>query len=272
MNKYEELANILMDKLEEKELHSNIIVGSTINVKWDDIVTPEFVCFGVINPSGGGNVELNNGALVTTENITLAIALPNEDYKKYSEAWEKFSNAINDIVRVEHEINGDYYIIVNNGKSGTDFLTIRGGNQIAVMSQSLSLVGGDGLLNTKNVTISITAKSQVGQENSTHLFKGFYNYIFQKQKQFDSIVKQSQLTQENYANSLQKTLTIDYYKFSNNTLHRLLESDTETFIISLNDGDTTLLNNVEMHLTSLTQNGVIGNYINMRVSFIDGVV
>lgn len=271
MTKYEELANILMDKLEEKGLHSNIQVGSTINVKWDEVVTPDFVCWGVLNASGGSNVELNNGALVTTESITLAIALPNETYQQYSAALEKFSSAISDIVKVTHEINGNYYIIVDNGKTGVDFLTIRGGKQIGVMSQSLSVVGGDGLLNVKDVTISIQAKSQVGQANSTHTFKGFYNYIFQKQKQFDSMVLKSNTTQQNYVNSIQRTLTIDYYKLHNDTLHQLLESDTETFLITLNDGETNLLNGVEMHLSSLTQNGIIGNYINMRVSFVDGV-
>ena len=269
--KYEELANILMDELEIKELHSNILVGSTLNVKWEDVVTPDFICWGVLNPSGGNNVELNAGAMVTTENVTLAIALPNNTKDEFNQALDSFMDAIQDLVKTTHEINGSYYVLVNNGSSSTEFMTIRGGNQIGIMMLNLSLIGGDGLLNAKDVTISIQAKSQVGQANSTHTFKGFYNYIFQKQKQFDSMVLKSNTTQQNYVNSIQRTLTIDYYKLHNDTLHQLLESDTETFVITLNDGETNLLNGVEMHLSSLTQNGIIGNYINMRVSFVDGV-
>ena len=270
--KYEQLADILMDKLEEKELHANVLVGSTFGVKWDEIVTPDYGCWGVLNPSGGSNIELNNGALIQSENITLAIAIPNDDYKTYSMALDKFSIAISDIVKEYQEIDNTYYQVVDNGRTGTAFLTIKGGREIAIITQSLNIAGGDDLLNVKDVTITIKEVDTSGTIGEAQTFSGFFNYIFQKQKNFDSVIKKNTPTQQNMVQSLQKTLTIDYYKFKNNNLHRALESDTSTFKITLNDGDTILLNDVEMHLSGLTQNGVIGNYLTMRVSFIDGVV
>ena len=269
--KYEELANILMDELETKGLHSNIEVGSTLNVRWEDVVTPEFVCWGVLNPSGGNNVELNAGAMVTTENVTLAIALPNNTKDEYNQALDSFMDAIQDLVKTTHEINGSYYVLVNNGNSSVEFMTIRGGNQIGIQMLNLALIGGDGLLNVKDVTITIKASSEAANVTA-HQMKGFYNYVVGKQKQFDSMVLKSTTEQQNYVSSIQKTLTIDYYKLHNDTLHQLLESDTDTFTISLNDGNNAIFTNKEMHLSSWTQNGVIGNYVNCRVTFIDGVV
>lgn len=272
MNKYDELANIIMDAFSNCDLTSNVRVGSTLNVKWDEVVTDEFVCFGVLNPSGASDVRLSDGILAKGETLSLAIALPNNEthngIPEYAEALSKFEVAIGNLCKEAHEVNGEEVIIANNGRTSTEFITIKGGKEIGVLSQSLTIAYNSILLNTMNATITLKAHSN----NKTYEFRGWYNYIIGKQKTFDSTPIKATPQQKNFENSISKTLTIDYYKIKEEELHTLLESDNEIFTITLNDGNNNVLNELDMNISNYTQNGVMGGFINCKVTFIDGVV
>lgn len=277
INVYEELVNILMDAFTNQNLESNITVGTTDNLKWEDIIQDENTIYGVLNPTGGSNIKVDNG-LLKTEVYSLALALPNNVKDQYFNALEGVKNAIKQFIQVPHEIAGDTYLFGDNGLQTNDFRVVRG-KHIGVVTQNLvSSVAGN-MLEVTNAIVSIvpsdytepTEEDDEEDETSHYLF-GMYHYTASKTKNFDPIDLKKDDLQKSAYRSYSFSLVLDYYKIKENALHKLLLSDKPYFFVTLYDGEDTVINGAKMYLSGYTQDGIVGGYTNVKVTLISGVI
>lgn len=273
INTYEELANIIMDAFTNENLESNIIVGTTFNIKWEDVVTSDNVVYGVLLPMGGASIKVEKG-LLKTENFSLALALPDNVPNQYFNALESVKNAIKNFIVVPHEIAGDTYIFGDNGLQAIDFRVVKG-KHIGVVTQNLiSQVAGN-MLDVSDAIVKIVAydsENPNSDDDGNFLF-GMYHYTFGKVKNFDPIDLKKEEIQKLSYRSKSLTLTLDYYKIKENVLHKLLLADNKPYyLISVNDGEDDLLEDYPMYLTGYTQDGIVGGYTNVKVTFSSGVI
>ena len=280
-NKYEELAQALLDKFLETNLTTNILVGSTDLVKWEDVIQDSESVYGVLNPAGTNSSKLNDShiennqvvesaKIIENEYFSLAMALPNNTKDDFSDALAKVNDAIINLISKPLEINGVKYIVSDNGRTSTNFLTIRGGNEIGVITQSLLLTKFDDLLAAGLTLVKITPNLSGQIER---VFTGIFHYTYSWQKTFDSNVLGSTEMQKNFVQSLQETLVLDFNKIANDGLHSLFATNkTITYNITVFDGEDTLINNLEMHITSYVQDGITGGFITCKATFVSGVV
>lgn len=276
INVYEELVNILMDAFTNQNLESNIIVGTTDKLKWEDIIQDENTIYGVLNPTGGSSIKVDNG-LLKTEIYSLALALPNNVKDQYFNALEGVKNAIKQFIQVPHEIAGDTYLFGDNGLQTNDFRVVRG-KHIGVVTQNLvSSVAGN-MLEVANAIVSIvpsdyTEPSEDDEEDETsHYLFGMYHYTFNKTKNFDPIDLKKEDLQKSAYRSKSFSLVLDYYKIKENALHKLLLADKPFFYVTVFDGEDNLLENFPMYLTGYTQDGIVGGYTNVKVTLGSGVI
>jgi hypothetical protein len=260
-NNYEELAQVLMDYFNAQDLSTNISVGSTDNIKWEEVVAVgNFTCYGVLNFSGSETPKISD-ALLKNEYISLSLALPNNEKDEFSNALEKAKNGLIGLFETPIEIAGNTYYISDNGMSTTDFRVIEG-NQLGIVTQYLLVQSSEDLLSTAGAIITIKDST-----NKTHTFAGAYHHTFSYQKSYDGFSVSAVKDAQTFFNSLQKVLIVDYYKMPENELHRLLLDDSQVFSVSVYDGDQYLLQNVSMEVSSYTQDGVVGGFYNCKVSF-----
>lgn len=265
MNKYEQLADHIMTAFTNENLNSNIIVGSTDTLDWNDIIIESNIIYGVLTAAGGSNTKIKDGKL-ESEMLSLSLALPNNTSSDYSEALSSCDTALSNLLSNYVVIDNENAILNMNGKSSTMFLNVKGGKQIGVINISLVLTTSTGILSADDVLVKITPNGGTEQE-----LLGVYNYAFKKQKTFDSANQQSQLEQKNFVLGLQISLTLNYYKISSNTLHQTLATSDNTFTVTFSDGEGNLIASKVMYLSSYTQNGIVGGYVNCEAQFIGGV-
>lgn len=273
INTYEELANIIMDAFTNQNLESNIIVGTTFNIKWEDVIENDNMVYGVLLPMGGTSIKVERG-LLKTENFSLALALPDNVPNQYFNALESVKNAIKSFIVVPHEIAGDTYIFGDTGLQANDFRVVRG-KHIGVVTQNLiSQVAGN-MLDVSNAIIKIVASDSdnpTSEDEGNFLF-GMYHYTFGKVKNFDPIDLKSEEIQKLAYRSQAFSVTLDYYKIKENVLHKLLLADNKPYyLISINDGEDDLLEDYPMYITGYTQDGIVGGYTNVKVTFSSGVI
>ncbi len=273
INTYDELANIIMDAFTNEGLTSNIIVGTTANIKWQDVVTDENVVYGVLLPSGGTSVKVEKG-LLRTESLSLSLALPDNVKDQYFIALEKVKNAIKNFIVVPHEIAGDTYIFGDNGLQALDFRAVNG-KRVGIISQNLvSQVAGN-MLDVSDAIIKIVASdddSEPTNDDTTGYLFGMYHYTFGKIKNYDPVdIKKDDIQKSTYR-SKSISLVVDYYKIKENVLHKLLLTDKPYFYITVYDGEDYLLEDFPMHITNYTQDGIVGGYTNIKVTFGSGVI
>ena len=273
INTYEELANIIMDAFTNENLESNIIVGTTFNIKWEDVIENDNMVYGVLLPMGGASIKVEKG-LLKTENFSLALALPDNVANQYFNALESVKNAIKNFILVPHEIAGDTYIFGDNGLQANDFRVIRG-KHIGVVTQNLiSQVAGN-MLDVSNAIIKIVASDSANptSEDDANFLFGMYHYTFGKVKNFDPVDLKSEEIQKLAYRSKSLSVTLDYYKIKENALHKLLLADNKPYyLISIYDGEDDLLEDYPMYLTGYTQDGIVGGYTNVKVTFSSGVI
>ena len=273
INTYDELAKIIMDAFTNENLNSNIIVGSTNNIKWQDVVTDENVVYGVLLPSGGTSVKVENG-LLRTESLVLTLALPDNVKDQYFIALEKVKTAIKNFIVVPHEIAGDTYVFGDNGLQALDFRAVNG-KRVGIISQNLiSQIAGN-MLDVSDAIVKIVASdddSEPTSDDTTGFLFGMYHYTFGKIKNFDPVpIKKDDMEKSAYR-SQSISLAVDYYKIKENALHKLLLADKPYFYITVYDGEDNLLENFPMHITNYTQDGIVGGYTNVKVTFGSGVI
>lgn len=273
INTYDELAKIIMDAFTNEGLTSDITVGTTSIIKWQDVVTDENVVYGVLLPAGGTSVKVENG-LLRTESLSLSLALPDNVKNQYFIALEKVKNAIKNFIIVPHEIVGDTYVFGDNGLQANDFRVVNG-KHIGIITQNLvSQVAGN-MLDVSDAIIKIVASdddSEPTSDDTTGFLFGTYHYTFGKIKNFDPVpIKKDDMEKSAYR-SQSISLVVDYYKIKENALHKLLLADKPYFYISVYDGEDYLLEDFPMHITNYTQDGVVGGYTNVKVTFGSGVI
>ena len=273
INTYDELAKIIMDAFTNENLNSNITVGSTNNIKWQDVVTDENVVYGVLLPSGGTSVKVENG-LLRTESLVLTLALPDNVKDQYFIALEKVKTAIKNFIVVPHEIAGDTYVFGDNGLQALDFRAVNG-KRVGIISQNLiSQIAGN-MLDVSDAIVKIVASdddSEPTSDDTTGFLFGMYHYTFGKIKNFDPVpIKKDDMEKSAYR-SQSISLEVDYYKIKENALHKLLLADKPYFYITVYDGEDNLLENFPMHITNYTQDGIVGGYTNVKVTFGSGVI
>lgn len=273
INTYDELAKIIMDAFTNENLNSNITVGSTNNIKWQDVVTDENVVYGVLLPSGGTSVKVENG-LLRTESLVLTLALPDNVKDQYFIALEKVKTAIKNFIVVPHEIAGDTYVFGDNGLQALDFRAVNG-KRVGIISQNLiSQIAGN-MLDVSDAIVKIVASdddSEPTSDDTTGFLFGMYHYTFGKIKNFDPVpIKKDDMEKSAYR-SQSISLAVDYYKIKENALHKLLLADKPYFYITVYDGEDNLLENFPMHITNYTQDGIVGGYTNVKVTFGSGVI
>lgn len=265
MNKYEEIAQALMDTFGNLELNTRIVVGSTDNIRWEDVIDDNATVFGVLMPSGGTTTKVEN-ALMETEYISLFLALPNDAPNSYSDALEKVKSAIANFIRTPVEVENIYYYFGDNGLQANDFRTVRG-KQIGVITQNLVCASAGDMLEVAGAIVEI---KNATDSTAERLF-GFYKYNLNKIKNYDPIDVSGTDEQQNFFRSKSTSLVLDYYKFKSNTLHNKIANDSPYFTISLYDGENYIIQNKKMYLSRYTQEGVKGGYTNCQATFIDGV-
>lgn len=273
INTYDELAKIIMDAFTNEGLTSNITVGTTSIIKWQDVVTDENVVYGVLLPAGGTSVKVQNG-LLRTESLSLALALPDNVKDQYFITLEKVKTAIKNFIVVPHEITGDVYVFGDNGLQANDFRVVNG-KHIGIITQNLiSQIAGN-MLDVSDAIIKIVASdddSEPTDDDTTGFLFGMYHYTFGKIKNFDPVpIKKDDMEKSAYR-SQSISLVVDYYKIKENALHKLLLADKPYFYITVYDGEDNLLENFPMHITNYTQDGIVGGYTNVKVTFGSGVI
>lgn len=266
MNKYEELAQVLMDAFTNQEIESNIFVGSTDTLNWSEIVVKNTAIYGVLTMAGGQHVKVEDGKL-EHEYITLALALPNNTKTDYSSALEKINIALSNLVENNITLDSEPALFSVNGSTSTVFLNVKGGNQIGVLSIGLQISTSSSLLAASECSVTITPSGGTAQS-----LKGLFRYVYSKEKTFDSETIQSSTTQKNLVRSVQKSLTIDFRKIATNTLHQALATSDNPVTVTFNDGQDTLINGLNMHIAKYVQEGVSGGFVAVTITFIDGVV
>lgn len=267
LDKYQQIAKKIEDALIEQGVQAQIRVGSTDLVNWNDIVTPDFVIFGVLNVTGG-NTELVNGATIMTNFLSLALALPNSNSTDYSSALVAVDNAILSLQNASNQnqftIDNMVSYLANQGRTGTSFLTIKGGKEIGVLTQQLIFSQYENLLLASDAVITIKPSSG----NTAYELKGVYTHTFDRTKIIDSLIAQNQEEQLNLVQSKVYTLTIGFNKIADNTLHQLLLADDDYFVINLNDGQDQVFTDKNFILQKYTQTGTQGSFINCQANFI----
>jgi len=265
MNKYKEIANVLMDLFEAQNLNTRIIVGSTDNIRWEDVISDDSTVFGVLMTSGGNTTKVEN-ALFETEYISLCLALPNNAPDSYSNALAKTKEAIANFIKTPVEVEDITLFFGDNGLQTNDFRVVKG-KQIGVITQNLVCASAGNMLEVAGAIVEIKNTTDSTAEK---LF-GFYKYNFNRIKTYAPIDIEGNDTQANMFRSKSISLVLDYYKFKSNQLHNKLVNDSSYFYVSLYDGENYLLQNKKMYLSHYTQEGVKGGYTNCQATFIDGV-
>lgn len=265
MTNYKKLAEIIEATLINCDIQARVEVGSTDTIKWEEIITDGTTVFGVLTMAGGNSVKVSDGA-IAYEYLNLNLALPNNEQNDYAIAAQKVGDAMEILCANAIEVDGKPVIIADNGRTSTDFRIIRGANRVGIFTQSLQVATADELLDAADTTITIT----VGE--TEYDFKGVFNYNISKIREYDTnLVKGSNYSQNTFK-SIQKVVTIDYYKFDSDTLHQLLETDIIKAHVSINDGADTDVIDLDMGIKEVLNTGVRGQYITARVTFISGVI
>jgi len=245
MTNYKKLAELIEQTLINQEIQARIEVGSTDNIKWEEIITDSTMVYGVLTMRGGNSVKISDGA-IAYEYLNLTLALPNNEKNDYAIAAEKVGDAMEILCANAQEIDAKPVIIADNGRTSTDFRIIKGANRVGIFTQSLQVATADELLDAADTTITIT----VGE--TEYAFKGVFNYS------------------QNTFKSISKVVTIDYYKLNEDTLHLLLETDILKVHIKINDGADVI--DLDMGIKEVLDTGVRGQYITCRATFISGVI
>ena len=265
MTNYKKIAELIETTLINCDIQAHIEVGSTDTIKWEDVITDSSIVFGVLTMAGGNSVKVSDGA-ITYEYLNLNLALPNNEKNDYAIAAEKVGDAMEIICANAQNIDNKPVIIADNGRTSTDFRIIKGANRVGIFTQSLQVATADELLDAADTTITIT----VGE--SEYDFKGVFNYSISKIREYDTNIIKGSIYSQNTFKSIQKIVTIDYYKLNDDTLHQLLETDLLKAHITINDGADTDVIDLDMGIKEVLDTGVRGQYITARVTFISGVV
>lgn len=306
MNKYEEIANALEDAFNAQELQTRIIVGTTDNIKWEDVVTDDTTTFCVLLPTGGNTVKTNAG-LLQTEFLSLYMALPNDQPQQYTETLSKVCSAISSFIQAPLEVGTETYLFNDNGLAQNDFRVVKG-HHIGVVTQSIVVGTAGNLLDVAGAVVTFyqpTASSNAGSGSSSSgssssegegennggssddsnigdntsigtsgtTLLGLYHYTYGRVKNYDPNDIHGSTLQQNAFRSEAYSLVVEYYKIKENTLHRLLSHLNDNYLeVTVYDGDEQLCYKQKMNLTSYTQDGVIGGYTNVKVTFVTGVM
>ena len=263
MTNYKKLAELIEQTLINQEIQARIEVGSTDNIKWEEIITDSTMVYGVLTMRGGNSVKISDGA-IAYEYLNLTLALPNNEKNDYAIAAEKVGDAMEILCANAQEIDAKPVIIADNGRTSTDFRIIKGANRVGIFTQSLQVATADELLDAADTTITIT----VGE--TEYAFKGVFNYSISKIREYDTNIIKGSIYSQNTFKSISKVVTIDYYKLNEDTLHLLLETDILKVHIKINDGADVI--DLDMGIKEVLDTGVRGQYITCRATFISGVI
>lgn len=262
-DKYTELANLLMGKFEDAGLTTNIVVGSTDTIDWNDFVSEKYVVTGVLGMAGGNNTKLS-GSVIKNENFTLALALPNNTTNDFASTLAVIRDVITAMVNAPVSIKNIDYTLVDNGTTSTQFgIRIKGGNELGVVYENFMLVVAPNLLESAGATITFNYYED--DEPVEAEMVGDYHYSFVKQKLYDSEFTNTVELQKNLYKGKSLSLVIEYYKIKSNSLHQALETE-DSFVVTIDDGNNVVLDEQEMEITSYTEDVVRGGYVNCKVT------
>ncbi len=262
-DKYTELASLLMGKFEDAGLTTNIVVGSTDTIDWNDFVSEKYVVTGVLGMAGGNNTKLS-GSVIKNENFTLALALPNNTTNDFASTLAIVRDVITAMVNAPVSIKNIDYTLVDNGTTSTQFgIRIKGGNELGVVYENFMLVVAPNLLEAAGATITFNYYED--DEAVEAEMVGDYHYSFVKQKLYDSEFTNTSELQKNLYRGKSLSLVIEYYKIKSNLLHQALETQ-DSFVVTIDDGNNVVLDEQEMEITSYTEDVVRGGYVNCKVT------
>ena len=263
-DKYTELANLLMGKFEDAGLTTNIVVGSTDTIDWNDFVSEKYVVTGVLGMAGGNNTKLS-GSVIKNENFTLALALPNNTTNDFASTLAVVRDVITAMVNAPVSIKNIDYTLVDNGTTSTQFgIRIKGGNELGVVYENFMLVVAPNLLEAAGATITFSYYDEDDEAVEAEMV-GDYHYSFVKQKLYDGEFTNTGELQKNLYKGKSLSLVIEYYKIKSNSLHQALETE-DSFVVTIDDGNNVVLDEQEMEITSYTEDVVRGGYVNCKVT------